>query len=252
MSYDNVAYVGIPPPLSRSQRSNCTSPRRPCLFGAAAAAAVAFYLTAMPLSARELSNERVRVIDGDTIVLNKERIRLKGIDAPELTQTCTVGTEVRMCGVQAKDAVVQWIEEAGGHIECQGQGRDRYGRLLAICKIGGKDVGGRLVEEGFAVAYSRYDRQYLPRQERARKAGLYEFFPSVHRHTVLIGLIIRFFLMTCVAMGSICKLPTRGIWSTQFEKPEDFRRRHRIASRGQLHQKEEPVNLNIGTSVKRY
>ncbi|PXF47400.1 Succinoglycan biosynthesis protein ExoI [Gracilariopsis chorda] len=176
----SIAYMRTLAPSCRSQKSQSASPRRPRLFGAAAAAAAALYLTTVPLSARETVHEHTRVIDGDTIVINKERIRLKGIDAPELSQTCTKGTEVQMCGVQAKDAVVQWIRDADGDIECEGQGRDRYDRLLATCKIGGKDVGGRLVEEGFAVAYARYDRQYLPQQERAKRAGLYELFLSVH------------------------------------------------------------------------
>ena len=46
--------------------------------------------------------DSLRVVDGDTIVLNGEKIRFSGIDTPELKQTCMNGDEKVFCGKTAK------------------------------------------------------------------------------------------------------------------------------------------------------
>ena len=46
--------------------------------------------------------DSLRVVDGDTIVLNGEKIRFSGIDSPELKQTCMNGDEKVFCGKSAK------------------------------------------------------------------------------------------------------------------------------------------------------
>src|SRR5512132_1349135 len=70
----------------------------------------------------------VTVIDGDTVVVAGERIRLEGIDAPELHQTCTAYGQQWACGLTS----AEWLKEhlKGRQIECVGHARDRYQRLL--------------------------------------------------------------------------------------------------------------------------
>ncbi len=76
-----------------------------------------------------------RVIDGDTIEIAGERIRLHGIDAPEMKQTCTDRKEKDLlCGVLAKQALEMLVR--GQDVTCKGDTRDRYKRLIA--SFGGK------------------------------------------------------------------------------------------------------------------
>ena len=84
---------------------------------------------------------RPLILDADTIIMSGERIRLKGIDAPETTQRC-LDTERRSypCGTVATDALINRIGVSP--LTCAGNTRDRYGRLLATCFLGDLDVNG--------------------------------------------------------------------------------------------------------------
>ena len=106
------------------------------------------------------------VIDGDSLRLSGLSIRLKGVDAPEMQQTCERGGRSYRCGEVAKAALIDKI--GGGPIECRLAGRDRYRRSLAFCRAGGDDIGGWLVQEGLAVGYGDYERE----EARARDRGV--------------------------------------------------------------------------------
>ena len=54
----------------------------------------------------DLKSNKVKVIDGDTIHLNKEKIRFSGIDTPEIKQVCKKNNEVIKCGIQAKELLM--------------------------------------------------------------------------------------------------------------------------------------------------
>ena len=110
-------------------------------------------------------NGRAAVNDGDTLTLGSERIRLRGIDAPELDQTCTKGGARYSCGRQARDALAALAR--GRSVTCSGTGRDRYGRLLMVCEADGIEVNRRLVEDGWAVAYGDYHAE----EDAARGGG---------------------------------------------------------------------------------
>lgn len=113
---------------------------------------------------------RARVTDGDTIRLGDDRIRLKGIDAPEMDQSCSRDGRSYRCGDTARRALVDMV--AGATVQCRSSGRDRYRRILARCTVNGSDIGARMVEEGWAVSYGRdYERQ--ERQARDRGLGIW-------------------------------------------------------------------------------
>jgi endonuclease YncB( thermonuclease family) len=110
-----------------------------------------------------------RVTDGDSLRLGATVIRLKGLDAPELAQTCTRSGQSYPCGRIAREALMQLIAE--GPVTCRVVGRDRYRRSLARCSVGGRDIGERLVSAGIAVAYGDYEREEAI--ARAQSAGLW-------------------------------------------------------------------------------
>lgn len=93
--------------------------------------------------------------DGDSLRLAGDRIRLLGIDAPELDQTCTDADGAAWrCGEVARRRLAALVANAG--IECLPAGHDRYGRTLATCTADGRDVASVLVAEGLAVSYPDY------------------------------------------------------------------------------------------------
>jgi endonuclease YncB( thermonuclease family) len=109
-----------------------------------------------------------RVIDGDTIEVAGERIRLHGIDAPEMDQACEWPDETIECGAIAKAALVDRL--SGAVVRCEKQDRDRYGRIVAVCHANGTDIGQNLVRAGWALAYRRYSTAYVDAEDEARKA----------------------------------------------------------------------------------
>jgi endonuclease YncB( thermonuclease family) len=113
---------------------------------------------------------RIAVIDGDTVRVGGETVRLFGIDAPEVDQTCRRpdGTTWR-CGAWARDEVRRLYE--GSRAACRTVDRDRYGRTVAICSVAGQDIGGTLVANGYARAYARYSDLYLETEKAAVVAG---------------------------------------------------------------------------------
>ena len=88
-----------------------------------------------------------RVIDGDTLDVRGTRIRLHGIDAPESAQTCLAGGQRWRCGRSATQALVKRI--AGRPVACTERDRDRYGRVVAVCRVG--DAGTRRPTSGRSV-----------------------------------------------------------------------------------------------------
>jgi endonuclease YncB( thermonuclease family) len=109
------------------------------------------------------------VNDGDSITLGAERIRMRGIDAPEYTQTCRRNGADYSCGTLARQSLVRLI--AGRPVSCTGWQRDRYGRLLGDCTAGGEDLNRAQVEAGWAVAFSDFESEEAV--ARAGKAGIW-------------------------------------------------------------------------------
>jgi len=135
-----------------------------------------------------LAND-LRVVDGDTIVLNGEKIRFSGIDTPELKQTCMNGDEKVFCGKSAKMLLIKKI---GNQIpECISEGKDVYKRTLAECFINGESLSVFLVRSGYAFDFVRYSKKkYSEDQEYAKTNKL-------------------------------------GLWSMKFEYPWDWRKKNK-------------------------
>lgn len=117
---------------------------------------------------------RASVIDGDTIEIHGQRIRLHGVDAPESAQLCQRPSgKTWRCGQQAALALADRIDRAT--IRCGPRDRDRYGRVVAICFKGTEDLNRWLVSAGWAVAYRRYSLEYVAEEESAqhRKVGVW-------------------------------------------------------------------------------
>ncbi|MES1197354.1 MAG: thermonuclease family protein [Pseudomonadota bacterium] len=107
-----------------------------------------------------------RIIDGDTFDLAGARIRLWGVDAPERRQRCEAGEP----GPLATAALAQII--AGRDVSCTPRDTDRYGRTVAACRAGGRDLGADMVSEGWAWDYTHYSGGHYRAEERsARDAG---------------------------------------------------------------------------------
>ena len=128
--------------------------------------AVLLALVLAPPGAQALTGEAT-VVDGDTLVIGSERIRIFGIDAPESDQDCGDGWP---CGREATRAVEDLTR--GRSVRCEGDTRDFYGRLIAVCYAGSVDIGGDLVRRGLALAYRTYSMAYVEHEDEARRHGL--------------------------------------------------------------------------------
>ena len=99
---------------------------------------------------------RATVIDGDTIEIRGERIRLYGIDTPESSQLCDLDGQRYRCGQQAARALADKLGEKT--VRCSEKDVDRYGRTVAVCFVGGEDVNRWMTFQGWALAYRKYSR----------------------------------------------------------------------------------------------
>src|SRR5262245_15976783 len=97
------------------------------------------------------------VNDGDSLTLGAQRIRLRGIDAPEYAQTCVKNGENYACGRRSREALAKLI--GGKSVSCSGWENDRYGRLLAECTVAGVNLNRMQVTSGWAVAYGDYFKE---------------------------------------------------------------------------------------------
>ena len=122
---------------------------------------------------------KARVIDGDTVEIAAQRIRLHGIDAPEMRQSCRKEKATWPCGAEATKALRSMVQDA--EVACEERDRDRYGRIVAVCFARGEDLNATIVRQGWALAYRRYSVDYVDAETSARaaRAGLWagEFVP---------------------------------------------------------------------------
>ena len=116
-----------------------------------------------------------RIVDGDTLEVAGQKVRLQGIDAPESGQSCRqAGGPRYQCGEHATQALRTRI--GADAVTCTIEGRDRYMRALGMCSAAdGTDLNGWLVRQGHALAYRKYSTKYVPQEDQAKaaQAGLW-------------------------------------------------------------------------------
>ena len=148
-------------------------------------------LAANDQSANELKKLTVTGIwDADSLRAGALRLRLHGIDAPELKQLCfNQANQPYNCGKMARD-FLRSVIEIGAQIECHHLDTDRYRRLVVRCFHDEQDIAAQLVRAGWALAYRRYSKDYIMAEKHAAEAR-------------------------------------QGIWQGSFTRPEDWRRQRR-------------------------
>ncbi len=136
----------------------------------------------------------IRVIDGDSLIVDGREVRLHGIDAVELHQTCREADGRQWpCGRLARAHLRKLVRDRS--LTCRTIDEDRYGRIVARCVTdGGMDIAERMVRDGWAVAYLRHSPAYVMAEQDARDAR-------------------------------------RGIWAGRFTLPEEWRARRRTAQK---------------------
>jgi endonuclease YncB( thermonuclease family) len=110
------------------------------------------------------------VIDGDTIEIQGRRIRFDGIDAPESSQLCVRGGAKERCGQAAAFFLSNMIGRQT--VRCETHDVDRYGRDIATCWLGDRNLNEAMVAAGQALAYRRYSRACVGVEDAARAAGI--------------------------------------------------------------------------------
>lgn len=131
---------------------------------------------------------KVRPTDGDSLRMGDKRIRLFGIDAPESSQKCTLQGEDWACGRAARKALERTVK--GKTLTCTVRDMDR-GRYVSVCASEGRDVNADMVRRGWAVAYTRYSRDYAQQEIAAQNEK-------------------------------------RGLWRSKFVRPHDWRASRRV------------------------
>lgn len=154
------------------------------------AATIALALCAGPAMAGEIVGP-ARIIDGDTLEISGQRVRLAGIDAPETEQACMRNGQPHPCGRESDNSLRALFYERIAW--CHVSGVDRYRRAVAQCSVPGlSDIGEAMVRAGYAVRYPQYDT-----------AGRY------------------------TAAEAEARRERRGIWAGKFEMPWIWRKEHR-------------------------
>ena len=124
------------------------------------------------------------MLDGDTISIGSTVIRLHGIDAPENGQNCSGSTgAIFNCGSAAENMLKSLITD---EVNCSGDSRDSYNRLIAVCSSGDSEINRTMVLSGWSVAYRKFSTDYTTEEDQAKSAK-------------------------------------RGVWAGQFELPWEFR-----------------------------
>ena len=131
---------------------------------------------------------KAKVIDGDTIHIYKNKIRLHAIDAPETNQTCNKNNKVWNCGIESTKFLKKLIGK--NKIECITTGKDQYNRFIGICYKNNLDLNSEMVLNGWAIAYRYYSMDYVEEEEVAKQQKI-------------------------------------GIWSGEFEEPYLFRKKNK-------------------------
>ena len=145
---------------------------------------IIFLIFVSKVTAEEISGIP-KIIDGDTVHINNNKFRLEGIDAPEMKQQCKkeflkisslIGFTFYKdysCGKVSKDKLIEKIN--GSQIKCIYKSKDRFKRYIATCYKQKANLNKWMVRNGFAIAYRKYSKKYVPDEDFAKenKLGLW-------------------------------------------------------------------------------
>ena len=129
----------------------------------------------------------LRIIDGDTIELNGDRIRFAGIDTPEPKQICALDSIEIFCGNLATAVLKAKI--GNEIVTCEREKElDKYNRILAECFVNGQSLSSYMVKNGYAFAYRYFSDKFIEDENYAKQNSF-------------------------------------GLWAMEFEFPWDFRKK---------------------------
>lgn len=117
----------------------------------------------------------VRVVAGDTLVMNGQVIHLFGIAAPDIRQTCAQGDgRGYRCGQKSAIWLSDWLRD--NIVECHLLRQNQQGVITGMCMLGDYDIAAASVNAGMSVANPSESKVYLPYQEQAarNRRGLWE------------------------------------------------------------------------------
>ena len=134
---------------------------------------ISIFLLVFLLTINDIKSQELKIVDGDTIRLDGEKIRFTGIDTPELKQTCVKNGNKNFCGVTAREILIEKI--ADNKVECISKGKDQYKRTLAECFVNNESLSSYLVRSGYAFAYRRYSKKFIVDEDYAKEkqAGMW-------------------------------------------------------------------------------
>ena len=146
-----------------------------------------FFIINFSILAQEIVEGNVKVIDGDTIHIGKNKIRLHGIDAPERNQKCFTSNNEWDCGKESTNSLIGLINSR--KVSCIILAQDRYKRDIGECYINNLNINKWMVQNGWALAYRYYSKKY-------------------------------------VEVENLAKENNSGLWVGEFENPWDFRKKN--------------------------
>ena len=155
--------------MTTTKDKSFTSGRLGILAGALAF--FSYFSVAYALQTGDLPIEGAAVaVDGDTLDIAGTRIRLEGIDAPEMAQACKRASGGDWaCGREAQHVLSAIIHNKT--IACDPRGKDKYQRILGVCFVDGEDINAFMVETGYARAFVKYSQAYVAGEASAKTAG---------------------------------------------------------------------------------
>ena len=114
-------------------------------------------------------------LEGDLVSINGNAVKLWGIDAPDLGQTCfSKFGQSFDCALASKNALATYIGQS--QITCYIRGKNSHGQQIGTCGVGGADLAALMIRDGYAMSFRglnvHYDR--LQAFAQARKRGLWD------------------------------------------------------------------------------
>jgi endonuclease YncB( thermonuclease family) len=146
-------------------------------------------LSPAPAFSAEKNQGNVYVVDGDTFHMNGQKIRIWGIDAVELHQTCLKSGQSYECGKSARLYLQSVIGKNVPFCTLKSKS-SKETRTVASCQINGEDLGREMVKSGWALDYKHFSKGEYSAEERDAREN------------------------------------KRGIWSGEFQSPYVWRKRN--------------------------